>query len=259
MEHIAIDLGERESQVCVRRGDGTLLEERRCAPSAFKTYLARRPRSRVIVETCAEGFTIADAVRDCGREVRVVPGTFVRSLRVGARGVKTDWRDAPSPRRGIVSHRSAFRPHPSHEARRRKSLCEMRELSARRRRADDPMVAWSRQVELRRGRHIGVIVLARKTANQDRPMIVMIAVAVDRLLELSHFAYSPPAPHRLPPVSVAGGLVYLSTPRDERAISHTFRGVRLLLLPRLIHGLKAAEPIPSLAQPCYTRVCEDSR
>ncbi len=37
-------------------------------------------------------------------------------------------------------------------------------LCARRRRQDDPMVVWSRQVELRRGRHIAVIALARKLA-----------------------------------------------------------------------------------------------
>lgn len=128
MEHIAIDLGGRESQVCVRRSDGTVLEERRCATSALQTYLGRRPTSRVIVETCAEGFAIADAALDCGHEVRVVPGTLVRSLGVGARGVKTDRRDAR-----VLSEVSCRidlpSVHiPSLEARQRKSLCGMREV-----------------------------------------------------------------------------------------------------------------------------------
>jgi len=29
MEHIAIDVGARESQVCIRKADGTIVEERR--------------------------------------------------------------------------------------------------------------------------------------------------------------------------------------------------------------------------------------
>lgn len=49
---------------------------------------------RVIVETSAEAFRIADAAKTAGHEVRVVPATLVRTLGVGARGVKNDQRDA---------------------------------------------------------------------------------------------------------------------------------------------------------------------
>ena len=61
MEHIAIDLGARESQVCVRRADGEIVEERRIAtrPSVVRRYLAGRPKSRVIVETGSEAFWVA--------------------------------------------------------------------------------------------------------------------------------------------------------------------------------------------------------
>jgi transposase len=52
------------------------------------------PPSRVIVETAAEAFRIADAAKACGHEVRVVPATLVRTLGVGARKTKTDRRDA---------------------------------------------------------------------------------------------------------------------------------------------------------------------
>ncbi len=61
MEHLAIDLGGRESQVCIRSTDGSILLERRMATSALKNYLSERPHSRVIVETCTEAFAIADA------------------------------------------------------------------------------------------------------------------------------------------------------------------------------------------------------
>lgn len=94
MEHCAIDLGGRESQVCVRRPDGYLLYEGRWQTSSLPEYLRQLPPSRVILETAAEAFRIADAAREAGHEVRVVPGTLVRTLGVGARKTKTDKRDA---------------------------------------------------------------------------------------------------------------------------------------------------------------------
>ena len=94
MEHVAIDLGGRESQVCVRRADGTVVEERRCRTDELGVYLARRPPSRVILETCAEAFHVTDLAKAAGHEVRVVPSMLVKALGVGARGVKNDRKDA---------------------------------------------------------------------------------------------------------------------------------------------------------------------
>jgi transposase len=127
MEHLAIDLGGKESQICVRRSDGQIVEERRCRTATLPAYLATRPRSRVVVETCSEAFGIADAALGLGHEVRVVPGTLVRSLGVGARRLKTDRRDAQ-----ILSEVSCRidlpSVHvPSRQARERKTLCGMRD------------------------------------------------------------------------------------------------------------------------------------
>ena len=94
MEHLAIDLGGRESQICVRKQSQEVIEERRLPTTSLKKYLQARPRSRVILETCAESFHIADQALELGHEVPVVPATLVRSLGVGARGIKTDQRDA---------------------------------------------------------------------------------------------------------------------------------------------------------------------
>lgn len=94
MEHVAIDLGGRESQVCVRAADGQILEEKRWPTRNLGEYLGQRPHSRVIVETCAEGFFVADLAAKHGHEARVVPGTLVRSLGVGERRMKSDKRDA---------------------------------------------------------------------------------------------------------------------------------------------------------------------
>jgi hypothetical protein len=97
MEHLAIDLAGRESQICVRSSDGRIVDERRCRIGALPAFMAARPRSRVVVETCSEAFEIADAALQAGHEVRVVPSTLVRSLGVGAGRLKTDRRCAPQP------------------------------------------------------------------------------------------------------------------------------------------------------------------
>lgn len=94
MEHVAIDLGGRESQVCVRAEDGTIVQETRWPTRQLGEYLARRPTSRVVIETCAEAFLVADSASRHGHERRVVPATLVRSLGVGERGLKSDKRDA---------------------------------------------------------------------------------------------------------------------------------------------------------------------
>jgi transposase len=94
MQHLAIDLGGQESQICIREPDGNIIAERRIKTAALKRFLKGRPESRVIVETCAEAFRVADGAIELGHEVRVVPATLVRQLGVGYRGVKTDRRDA---------------------------------------------------------------------------------------------------------------------------------------------------------------------
>ena len=48
MEHLAIDLGGKESQICVRSSEGQIVEERRCRTATLPAYLATRPHSRVI-------------------------------------------------------------------------------------------------------------------------------------------------------------------------------------------------------------------
>jgi transposase len=94
MRHIAIDLGGRESQICVREADGTVVEERRVGTGLLKEYLRRQEAAQVVVETCAESFAVADAAVASGHRVRVVPATLAPSLGVGARRIKTDRRDA---------------------------------------------------------------------------------------------------------------------------------------------------------------------
>ena len=128
MDHIAMDLGSRESQVCVRAATGEIVEERRVGTRSLGTYLGKRPRSRVVLETCAEAFAVADAAIAAGHETVVVPATLAPSLGVGERGVKTDTRDARNLSEASCRMSRLPTVHvPTHASRDRKAMCGMRE------------------------------------------------------------------------------------------------------------------------------------
>ena len=63
MQHLAIDLGGKESQVCIRDKAEKILDERKVLTRRLGEYLAKQPASRVIVETSAEAFAVADLAR----------------------------------------------------------------------------------------------------------------------------------------------------------------------------------------------------
>jgi len=94
MRHLAIDLGGRESQVCIRDARGKIVEESRVLTSSLEELLGQQPPSRIIMETCSESFKVAAWARAEGHEVKIVPAAAVRALGVGARGLKNDVRDA---------------------------------------------------------------------------------------------------------------------------------------------------------------------
>ncbi len=150
MDHVAIDLGGRESQVCIRASDGTVIEEKRVATLALKGLFGQMPRSRVIMETCSESLFVADAARELGHDVRVVPATLVRSLGVGSRRTKNDRRDAQ-----ILSEVSCRIELPSvhissAKARHRKTLCNSRDaLVSARTQLVNCVRGWMRQTGVR--------------------------------------------------------------------------------------------------------------
>jgi len=94
MQHVAIDLGSQQSQICAREPDGTIVLETPWATHELREFLAQQSPSRVVLETCAEAFCIAEIALSAGHEVRVVPAALVRALGVGERGLKNDQRDA---------------------------------------------------------------------------------------------------------------------------------------------------------------------
>lgn len=94
MNHVAIDLGGRKSQVCINGPDGTRLFEGAVPTRDLGVWLKEWPPSRVVMETCAESRAVACWAKDAGHDVRVVHAASARILGVGARGIKTDIRDA---------------------------------------------------------------------------------------------------------------------------------------------------------------------
>jgi transposase len=94
MNHLAIDLGGRKSQVCICGPDGTRLLERSVVTRDLQAFFGGQPPSRVVMETCAESRTVAGWAKGAGHEVRVIHAASARVLGVGARGIKTDIRDA---------------------------------------------------------------------------------------------------------------------------------------------------------------------
>lgn len=91
--HIAIDLGGKKSQVCIRGNDGEILKETKVATRSVVDVLVGLEPSRVVMESCSEAFAIARQVQALGHTAVVVPATLAPALGVGARGIKTDQRD----------------------------------------------------------------------------------------------------------------------------------------------------------------------
>jgi transposase len=128
MQHVGIDLGGRESQLCARATDGSIVKEARVSTRSLPKLLEAMEPSRVILETSAEAFLIADAALAHGHEVRVVPATLVRQLGVGARGIKPDRRDAQTLSKVSCRIDLPSVHIPSSLARELKSLCGSREI-----------------------------------------------------------------------------------------------------------------------------------
>jgi len=128
MHHAAIDLGSKESQICIRQPDGAIVEERKLPTRKLTELVKTWPTSRVVMEACAEAFKIADAALAAGHQVRVVPGTLVRLLGVGERGVKNDQRDARQLSKASWQTDVPSVHIPSQTARELRSLCGARDV-----------------------------------------------------------------------------------------------------------------------------------
>jgi transposase len=128
VNHIAIDLSLSKSQICVRSTDGTIVDERAWPTRNLPLYLAKCGPGRVILESSCEAFAVADIAKKHGHEPVVIPSLLVRSLGVGARGVKNDRKDAQAISSASCQMQKLPSIHiPSLQARGLKALCTSRE------------------------------------------------------------------------------------------------------------------------------------
>ena len=103
VKHIGIDLGSRNSHICIRDEKSHIVEERVVKTEDLGGWFAEQPPSFVVLETCTETFAVADLAQASGHTLRVVPATVVKQLGVGYRGVKNDVRDAQVLSRASVA------------------------------------------------------------------------------------------------------------------------------------------------------------
>lgn len=126
MDHVGIDLGSRRSHVVTMDSEGKLRRE--VVPTTeLIGWLGLRAPGRVVMEACTQSPAIARASRAAGHETAIVPGSVVRALGVGSRGIKTDFRDAEALARASARSETLPSVHLRSEA-----SCAHREwLSAR--------------------------------------------------------------------------------------------------------------------------------
>lgn len=102
MEHIGIDLGARHSHLVVMSPSGQKQSQHVVATVDLPHWLSQQQPSHVVMEACTQSPVIARAAQASEHKTKVVPGQLVRLLGVGARGIKTDQRDAEALARASV-------------------------------------------------------------------------------------------------------------------------------------------------------------
>lgn len=102
MEHIGIDLGARHSHIVIMTSSTEVSLRTKVETARLPDWLKNRATSRVVMEACTQSPAIARASLAAGHHTVVVPGNIVRALGVGARGIKTDDRDAEVLARAAV-------------------------------------------------------------------------------------------------------------------------------------------------------------
>lgn len=95
MDYIGIDLHKRESQICLERADGALIERTiQTRRDRFAAVLGGRERARILVEASTESEWVAQCLEALGHEVIVGDPNYAPMYPERRRRVKTNRRDA---------------------------------------------------------------------------------------------------------------------------------------------------------------------
>jgi transposase len=95
VDHIGIDLHKRESQICVERADGELIERTiQTTRDRFAAVLGGRDRAPILVVASTESEWVAQCLEALGHEVIVGDPNYAPMYPERRRRVKTNRRDA---------------------------------------------------------------------------------------------------------------------------------------------------------------------
>lgn len=130
MDHIGIDLGAAHSHIVIMSNDGQRTLQCKVRTGELSQWLKNRGVGRVVLEACTQSPAVARAALTAGHTTCVIPGTVVRALGVGARGIKTDDRDAEVLARASVRNEQLPSVHlRSERSRQRRELLSAARLS----------------------------------------------------------------------------------------------------------------------------------
>ncbi len=95
MEHVGIDLGKRQSQVCTLTEDGELKQRRILTTrDRITAVFGKRAPTRILIEACAGSEWVARVLEELGHEVIVADPNYAPMYVHRTRRIKTDKRDA---------------------------------------------------------------------------------------------------------------------------------------------------------------------
>lgn len=79
MDHIGMDVHQKDSQLCVLSEDGELLEQRiRTEAGRFREVLGSRPPARILIESSTESEWVARCLEALGHDVMSLTPTSRR-------------------------------------------------------------------------------------------------------------------------------------------------------------------------------------
>lgn len=95
MEHIGIDLGKNQSQVCIRTEEGNFIHRRiTTCGIGLRSVFKGRTRAQVLMESSTESEWVARAIEGYGHEVIVADPNYAPMYAHRNRRIKNDRRDA---------------------------------------------------------------------------------------------------------------------------------------------------------------------
>ena len=115
MQHVGIDLGQRQSDICICDPTGKIVYRERIATPELERWLVKQPKSRFVFEACTQARAVMKIIRrvsnDNGQshDPVVLPTHIARALGIGRRGIKTDRKDAETL--ALAAARNLELPH----------------------------------------------------------------------------------------------------------------------------------------------------